>query len=84
MPIIYTMYLFSSIIPGFVVFDWLIKGSVAVSLFQIFHVNEVLILSVTSIMWLANFALPSLIGSYFVLTFTKPTSFELEENIMYS
>jgi len=84
MPIIFTMYLFASLIPGFVVFDWLIKGSVAVSLFEVFHVNEVLILSVTSIMWLANFALPALIGSYFVLTFSKPASLELEENIIYS
>ena len=84
MPIIFTMYLFASIIPGFVVFDWLIKGSVAVSLFEVFHINEVLILSITSIMWLANFALPSLIGSYFVLTFSKPASFELEKKIIYS
>ena len=84
MQVIFTMYLFASVIPGFVVFDWLIKGSVAVSLFNVFNINEVLILSVTSIMWLANFALPSLIGSYFVLTFSKPESFELEENIVHS
>ena len=84
MQVIFTMYLFASVIPSFVVFDWLIKGSVAVSLFDVFNINEVLILSVTSIMWLANFALPSLIGSYFVLTFSKPENFELEENIVSS
>lgn len=84
MQVIFTMYLFASVIPGFVVFDWLIKGSVAVSLFDVYDINEVLILSVTSMMWLANFALPSLIGSYFVLTFSKPENFELEENIISS
>jgi len=84
MPIIFTVYLFSSIIPGFVVFDWLIKGSVAVSLFSIFHINEIVVLSTTSIMWLANFAFPSLIGGYFVLMFTKPVNSDLEENIIQS
>ena len=84
MQVIFTMYLFASVIPGFVVFDWLIKGSVAVSLFNVFNINEVLILSVTSTMWLANFALPSLIGSYFVLTFSSPENIELEENIVSS
>ncbi len=82
MPLIFTMYLLASIIPSFVFFDWLIKGSVAVSLFSVFHINEMLILSITGIMWLANFAFPSLIGSYFVLTFTEPASPELEENII--
>lgn len=84
MPIIFTMYLLASVIPSFVVFDWLIKGSVAISLFSVFHINGVLILSVTSIMWMANFALPSLIGSYFVLTFTKTASPELKENTVSS
>ncbi len=84
MPIIFTMYLLASIIPSFVVFDWLIKGSVAVSLFSIFQINEIVILSITSVMWLANFAFPSLIGSYFVLTFTKPANSKLEQNIISS
>jgi len=84
MPIIFTMYLFASVIPSFVVFDWLIKGSVAISLFSVFHISEMLILSITSIMWMANFALPSLIGSYFVLTFTKTVSPKLKENTISS
>ena len=80
MPIIFTMYLLASVIPSFVFFDWLIKGSVAISLFSVFHINEMLILSITSIMWMANFALPSIIGSYFVLTFTKFVNPDLKEN----
>jgi len=71
MPVIFTMYLVSSIIPGFVLFDWLVKGSVAVSLFQFLGVDEMLVLSVTGLMWVLNFAVPSLIGSYFVLTFNR-------------
>jgi hypothetical protein len=71
MSVIFSMYLISSVIPSFAFFDWLIKGSVAVSLFGIYGINEIIILSITSIMWLLNFALPSVIGSYFVLTFAK-------------
>ena len=80
MQIIFAMYLIASIIPSFVFFDWLIKGSVAVTLFSVFGVNEILILSITSIMWLLNFALPSIIGSYFVLTFAKPKEILIREN----
>lgn len=71
MPVVFTMYFLSSLIPGFVVFDWLVKGSVAVTLFQFLGVDEILVLSVTSLMWVLNFALPSLIGSFFVLTFNR-------------
>jgi len=71
MPLIFSMYFISSIIPGFVIFDWLIKGSVAVSIFSIYGINEIIILSITSIMWILNFAIPTIIGSYFVITFNK-------------
>ncbi len=74
MLLIFGTYIISSIIPGFVLFDFIIKGSVAVSLFGLFGVNEVLILMITTLMWLLNFALPALIGSYFVLTFNFPDS----------
>jgi hypothetical protein len=69
MPIIFLTYFISSVIPGFVLFDWLVKGSVAVSLFGFFGVNELIILSITSLMWMLNFALPSMVGMVFVLTF---------------
>lgn len=71
MPIIFIMYFISSLIPGFVIFDWLIKGSVALTLFSYFNVNETLIISTTMIMWILNFALPAIIGSYFVMTFNS-------------
>lgn len=69
--LIFSMYLIASIIPGFIVFDWLIKGSVAITLFGLFEVPELIILSITSLMWLLNFAIPALFGSYFVLTFNQ-------------
>ncbi len=69
MSLIFAMYLIASIIPSFVVFDWLIKGSVAVSIFSLFEVPELVILSITSLMWILNFAIPAVLGSYFVLTF---------------
>jgi hypothetical protein len=66
-------YLISSLIPGFVIFDWLVKGSVAVAVFGRFGVDEILVLSITSVMWLLNFGLPSLIGTLYVMAF-KPYS----------
>lgn len=68
-------YLISSLIPGFVIFDWLVKGSVAVAVFGRFGVDEILVLSITSVMWLLNFGLPSLIGTLYVMTF-KPSKEE--------
>lgn len=84
MTLIFTMYFFASIIPTFVVFDWLIKGSIAVTLFSVFHINEMIVLSVTSLMWLANFALPTTIGSFYVLTFKNTEMEILERNVISS
>lgn len=72
MGIISSMYIIASIIPGFVIFDFIIKGSVAISLFGIFGVDELVVLTITTTMWMLNFALPSIAGSYFVLTFKLP------------
>jgi hypothetical protein len=67
--LIFTMYFIASVIPSLPMFDWLIKGSVAVYVFGLLGVNELIIVSITTIMWLLNFALPAIIGSYFVLNF---------------
>jgi hypothetical protein len=65
-------YLISSLIPGFVLFDWLVKGSVAVAIFSRFGIDEILILSITSVMWLLNFGIPSLVGTIYVMAFEHP------------
>ena len=70
--IITTMYFVASIIPSIFIFDVVIKGSVAVYLFSLAGVNEVVILSIITLMWLFNFVLPSIVGSYFVLNFKLP------------
>ncbi|MEE9349661.1 MAG: hypothetical protein V3U80_06405 [Flavobacteriaceae bacterium] len=79
MMLIFTMYLLASVIPSLPMFDWLIKGSVAVFVFSFIQVNEMIIVTISSLMWLFNFAIPSIIGSYFIMNFkyigvqNKPT-----------
>lgn len=67
--LIFAMYFIASIIPSLPMFDWLIKGSVAVFIFSLVEVNELVTVSITLLMWLFNFAFPAIIGSYFVLNF---------------
>ena len=69
MIIISSMYLLVSIIPSIFIFDVVIKGSVAVYLFSFVGANELTILVIVTIMWLLNFVLPSVFGSYYVLNF---------------
>lgn len=72
MVVITSMYFTASIVPSISIFDVIIKGSVAVFLFGYVQVNELTILSIITIMWLLNFAIPSVFGSYFVLNFKLP------------
>ena len=72
MVIITSMYFLASIVPSISIFDVIIKGSIAVFLFGYINVNELTILSITTIMWLLNFVIPSIFGSYFVLNFKLP------------
>ncbi len=70
--VIASMYLLASIIPSIFIFDVVVKGSVAVYLFGFMGVNAVTILSIVTLMWLFNFVIPSVFGSYFVLKFNLP------------
>ena len=76
MVVITSMYFLASIIPSISIFDVVIKGSVAVFLFGYVEVNELTILSIITLMWLLNFVIPSLFGSYFVLNFKLPKTKE--------
>lgn len=67
--LIFAMYLIASIIPSLPMFDFLIKGSVAVFVFGFISINELIVVTITTVMWLLNFAFPAIIGSYFVLNF---------------
>lgn len=74
MVIITSMYLLASIIPSIFIFDVVIKGSIAVYLFALADANELIILSIITMMWILNFVLPSIFGSYYVLNFNLPKS----------
>ena len=69
MILITSMYLLASIIPSISLFDVVIKGSVALYIFGLAGINQLPILSCVLLMWLLNFALPSVFGSYYVLNF---------------
>jgi hypothetical protein len=67
------MYFLVSVIPTFFIFDVVIRGGVAVWLFSFLGVPELVILSTVLAMWLLNFVLPALFGSFFVLTYQPAT-----------
>jgi len=66
---IFSLYFLASLIPMLSLFDVVLKGSIAIWVFSFFNCTETSILSVVFIMWVFNFVLPSIAGSYFVLTF---------------
>tara|TARA_R110000787_G_scaffold129264_1_gene241061 strand:- start:6032 stop:6994 length:963 start_codon:yes stop_codon:yes gene_type:complete len=70
-PFIFSMYLISSIVPTLSFFDVIIKGGVAVWVFSFIGISEVIILSTVFCMWILNFVIPALFGSYFLMTY-KP------------
>lgn len=72
--LISSMYLLASLVPSLTFFDWLIKGSVAVWIFSFIGNNELIIITITLLMWLLNFGLPAILGSYFVLNFNFSTT----------
>ncbi|WP_410006927.1 lysylphosphatidylglycerol synthase domain-containing protein [Aequorivita nionensis] len=72
-PLIFAMYFLVSILPTLFIFDVVIRGGVAVWLFSLVGIPELPILSTVLAMWLLNFVMPSLLGSFFVLTY-QPTT----------
>jgi hypothetical protein len=64
-----SMYLLSSIIPTIFIFDIVVKGSVAVYVFGYLGLNDLTVLCVVTLMWILNFVLPSVFGSFHVLNF---------------
>ena len=66
-----SMYMIASILPMLSLFDVVLKGTVALWVFHFFKVDPIVILCITTLMWILNFVFPALLGSYFVLIF-KP------------
>ncbi|WP_238988410.1 lysylphosphatidylglycerol synthase transmembrane domain-containing protein [Aureibaculum marinum] len=73
MSLITAMYFLASIVPSLALLDWLVKGSVAIWIFSLVSVNELIIVTITLLMWILNFGIPAIIGSYFVLNFKLPS-----------
>jgi len=69
MMLIFSMYFIATMVPVFSLFDFVIKGSIALYLFFFVAADETTIIIISTLMWLLNFALPALVGSYFVLVF---------------
>jgi hypothetical protein len=67
--LIFTMYFIASVLPSLSIFDWAIKGSVAIWIFSLVNISVLTIVTVTTFMWLLNFAIPAILGSVFVLNF---------------
>lgn len=72
MILISSMYLLSSIIPTLLIFDVVIKSSIAMFIFLLAGIDELTILCIMTVMWMLNFVLPSIFGSYYVLQFKLP------------
>jgi len=73
--VLFAFYFIASILPSIPLFDWAIKGSVAIMVLHFVGINELIATIITTIMWLLNFAIPAIIGSYFVLKFKKQRIF---------
>ncbi|MGV9003341.1 hypothetical protein [Flavobacterium sp.] len=63
------VYFLASSLPSFQMFDFAVKGSVALFFFGKYEINEWIILFVSTVMWFLNVVLPVIIGSIFVLNF---------------
>lgn len=69
MILISATYFIVSIIPNIILLDVVVKGGVAVYLFSFLQVDEAIVLYTVTYMWILNFAIPSILGSFYVLNF---------------
>jgi hypothetical protein len=74
MATIFAMYFLASLVPTIHLMDVAIKGGVGVLLFANLGINEWIVISVTSLMWVFNLVLPVLVGSVYVLKFKPKTT----------
>lgn len=72
-PLITAMYLLASVLPTFIFLDVAIKGGVAIWIFSFAGVEELPVLGAATAMWVLNFVIPALIGTYYVAKF-KPVA----------
>lgn len=77
MAAVFSTYFLASIIPTMMIFDAVIKGGFAVWIFGFIGVPQMVVLVIVLAVWILNFGLPALLGSYYVLRFRPPANPEL-------
>lgn len=70
---VFSTYFLASLLPTMLIFDAVIKGGFAVWVFSYLGVPKLAILTIVLTVWILNFGIPALLGSYFVLKFKKPS-----------
>ncbi len=68
---VFGTYILASIIPTMIIFDAFIKGGFAVWIFGFLQVPQIVVLSIVLTVWILNFGLPGLAGSFYVLKYKK-------------
>lgn len=68
---VFSTYILASIIPTMIIFDAFIKGGFGVWVFGFLQVPQIIVLTVVLTVWILNFGLPGLAGSYYVLRYKK-------------
>ncbi|MCX2838172.1 hypothetical protein OQ279_08385 [Salinimicrobium sp. MT39] len=68
---VFSTYILASIIPTMIIFDAFIKGGFAVWIFGMLQVPQIIVLTIVLTVWILNFGLPGLAGSYYVLRYKK-------------
>lgn len=71
MSAIFATYFLASLIPTMLIFDAVIKGGFGVWIFGMLGVPEIVVLVIVLAVWILNFGIPALVGSYYVLRY-KP------------
>lgn len=69
-PLVFSMYLVTSMVPTILFFDVVVKGGAAVWLFSLAGISEIPVLSTVLGMWILNFVIPSIIGGFYMFTYT--------------
>ena len=73
--VISATYFVASLLPSLQIFDFAVKGSVAVFFFGFLNVNEWIVIFISTLMWFLNVVIPSVIGSYFIVNFKPKWSY---------
>ncbi|GGE37622.1 lysylphosphatidylglycerol synthase domain-containing protein [Psychroflexus planctonicus] len=67
MPFIFVLYLVASILPSIFILDTALKAGIGIYLFNMLDVSSYIIVVISSIMWLVNFAFPAIVGNVLLL-----------------